>query len=60
MVVNCYRLGGHVNSIMLYEFSLPTKADKVAVGSDWIHEIKYDGFCNGPVCVNPSFRLRSI
>jgi bifunctional non-homologous end joining protein LigD len=29
---------------MLYEFSLPTKADKVPTGSDWLHEIKYDGY----------------
>jgi bifunctional non-homologous end joining protein LigD len=29
---------------MLYAFSLPTKADKVPAGSDWIHEIKYDGY----------------
>jgi bifunctional non-homologous end joining protein LigD len=29
---------------MLYPFSLPTKADKVPAGSDWIHEIKYDGY----------------
>jgi bifunctional non-homologous end joining protein LigD len=29
---------------MLYEFSLPIKADKVPAGSDWIHEIKYDGY----------------
>jgi bifunctional non-homologous end joining protein LigD len=28
----------------MYEFSLPTKADKVPTGSDWIHEIKYDGY----------------
>jgi bifunctional non-homologous end joining protein LigD len=25
-------------------FSLPTKADKVPAGSDWLHEIKYDGY----------------
>jgi ATP-dependent DNA ligase len=25
-------------------FSLPTKADKVPTGSDWIHEIKHDGY----------------
>jgi bifunctional non-homologous end joining protein LigD len=25
-------------------FSLPTKADKVPTGADWIHEIKYDGY----------------
>jgi bifunctional non-homologous end joining protein LigD len=30
--------------MMLYDFSLPTKADKVPTGSDWIHEIKYDGY----------------
>jgi bifunctional non-homologous end joining protein LigD len=29
---------------MLYEFSLPTKSDKVPAGPDWIHEIKYDGY----------------
>jgi ATP-dependent DNA ligase len=29
---------------MLYDFSLPTKSDKVPTGSDWIHEIKYDGY----------------
>jgi ATP-dependent DNA ligase len=28
---------------MLYAFSLPTKADKVPTGSDWLHEVKYDG-----------------
>jgi bifunctional non-homologous end joining protein LigD len=28
----------------MYAFSLPTKADKVPVGDDWIHEIKYDGY----------------
>jgi ATP-dependent DNA ligase len=28
----------------MYAFSLPTKADKVPIGSDWIHEIKYDGY----------------
>jgi bifunctional non-homologous end joining protein LigD len=25
-------------------FSLPTKADKVPTGSEWIHEIKHDGY----------------
>jgi bifunctional non-homologous end joining protein LigD len=29
---------------MLYPFSLPTKADKVPAGQEWIHEIKYDGY----------------
>jgi bifunctional non-homologous end joining protein LigD len=29
---------------MLYEFSLPTKANKVPIGPDWLHEIKYDGY----------------
>jgi len=29
---------------MRYEFSLPTKADKVPAGDDWIHEIKHDGY----------------
>jgi bifunctional non-homologous end joining protein LigD len=31
-------------STMLYAFSLPTKADKVPTGDDWIHEIKHDGY----------------
>jgi bifunctional non-homologous end joining protein LigD len=35
---------------MLYAFSLPTKADKVPVGSDWIHEIKYDGYRMMLIC----------
>jgi ATP-dependent DNA ligase len=26
------------------EFALPVKADKVPPGSDWLHEIKYDGY----------------
>jgi hypothetical protein len=26
-------------------FSLPTKADNVPAGPNWIHEIKYDGYC---------------
>jgi bifunctional non-homologous end joining protein LigD len=29
---------------MQYAFSLPTKADQVPAGADWIHEIKYDGY----------------
>jgi bifunctional non-homologous end joining protein LigD len=29
---------------MLYAFLLPTKADKVPAGPDWVHEIKYDGY----------------
>ncbi|MBO0759167.1 MAG: DNA ligase, partial [Bradyrhizobiaceae bacterium] len=29
---------------MLYAFSLPTKADKVPTGPDWLHEVKYDGY----------------
>jgi bifunctional non-homologous end joining protein LigD len=28
----------------MYAFSLPTKADKVPTGDDWLHEIKYDGY----------------
>jgi ATP-dependent DNA ligase len=28
----------------MYAFSLPIKADKVPAGSDWIHEIKHDGY----------------
>jgi hypothetical protein len=33
----------NLTSTMLYAFSLPTKADKVPTGSDWLHEVKYDG-----------------
>src|SRR5215472_16953531 len=29
---------------MLYMFSLPTNADKVPAGPDWLHEVKYDGY----------------
>jgi hypothetical protein len=29
---------------MRYEFSLPTKADRVPTGRDWLHEVKYDGY----------------
>ena len=29
---------------MLYEFSIPTTADKVPAGPDWLHEVKYDGY----------------
>jgi bifunctional non-homologous end joining protein LigD len=29
---------------MQYQFSLPTKADKVPAGSNWIHEVKHDGY----------------
>jgi ATP-dependent DNA ligase len=29
---------------MRYEFSLPTKADQVPTGPDWLHEVKYDGY----------------
>jgi bifunctional non-homologous end joining protein LigD len=29
---------------MRYEFCIPTKADKVPLGSDWLHEVKYDGY----------------
>jgi ATP-dependent DNA ligase len=28
----------------MYAFSLPTKADKVPAGSEWLHEIKHDGY----------------
>ena len=27
-----------------FEFCLPTKATAVPDGSEWLHEIKYDGF----------------
>jgi bifunctional non-homologous end joining protein LigD len=29
---------------MHYPFSLPTKADKVPTGPQWLHEIKFDGY----------------
>jgi hypothetical protein len=29
---------------MRYEFSIPTNADKVPTGPDWLHEVKYDGY----------------
>jgi ATP-dependent DNA ligase len=29
---------------MLYTFPLPTKADKVPAGPDWLHEVKYDHY----------------
>jgi bifunctional non-homologous end joining protein LigD len=29
---------------MLYEFTLPSKSNKVPAGQEWIHEIKYDGY----------------
>jgi bifunctional non-homologous end joining protein LigD len=29
---------------MLYEFSRRTKADNVATGPQWLHEIKFDGY----------------
>jgi hypothetical protein len=44
LIVARYGLEGYVNSMTLYTFSLPTKADKVPAGCDWIHEIKYDGY----------------
>jgi bifunctional non-homologous end joining protein LigD len=28
----------------MYEFCLPTRGGQVPAGSDWLHEIKYDGF----------------
>lgn len=33
-----------IDSAMLYAFSLPTKADKVPTGPDWLHKIEYDGY----------------
>jgi bifunctional non-homologous end joining protein LigD len=44
MVVARYRCESYVSDTMMYEFSLPTKSDKVPVGTDWIHQIKYDGY----------------
>jgi hypothetical protein len=43
MVVSRYGLASYVSGTMLYAFSLPTKADKAPAGSDYLHEIKYDG-----------------
>jgi bifunctional non-homologous end joining protein LigD len=34
----------NANVAGMYEFSLPTKANKVPTGSHWIHEIKHDGY----------------
>jgi ATP-dependent DNA ligase len=34
----------NVTGTMLYAFSLPTKADHVPAGPDWLHEVKYDGY----------------
>src|SRR5215467_6718921 len=36
--------GSFLADRMLYTFSLPTKADKVPTGPDWLHELKYDGY----------------
>jgi hypothetical protein len=43
MAVARYGSRGYATG-MLYAFSLPTKADKVPAGPDWVHEIKYDGY----------------
>jgi ATP-dependent DNA ligase len=43
LAVARYGSQGYV-ACMLYAFSLPTKADKVPGGPDWLHEIKYDGY----------------
>jgi bifunctional non-homologous end joining protein LigD len=41
----CERCGDKLTRpVMQYEFSLPTSANKVPAGPDWIHEIKYDGY----------------
>jgi bifunctional non-homologous end joining protein LigD len=39
-----YDLESCVTDTMLYAFSLPTKADKVPAGANWLHEVKYDGY----------------
>jgi bifunctional non-homologous end joining protein LigD len=44
---------------MPYAFSLPTKADKVPAGSDWIHEVKYDGYRMMPIRDQDRVRLIS-
>jgi bifunctional non-homologous end joining protein LigD len=44
MIVARSGLEGYVSDTMLYAFALPTKADKVPGGSDWIHKIKHDGY----------------
>jgi hypothetical protein len=43
---------------MQYAFSLPTKSDKVPTGSEWIHEIKHDGY--RMVVVRDNDRVRLI
>jgi bifunctional non-homologous end joining protein LigD len=35
---------------MQYAFSLPTKSDKVPAGSEWIDEIKHDGYRMMLIC----------
>jgi bifunctional non-homologous end joining protein LigD len=42
----------------MYAFSLPTKADKVPAGPDWIHEIKYD--CYRMMVIRNHDRVRLI
>jgi hypothetical protein len=44
MMVVRHGLESYVSDTMLNAFSLPTKSDKVPTGSEWIHEIKYDGY----------------
>jgi bifunctional non-homologous end joining protein LigD len=44
---------------MQYAFSLPTKANKVPVGPDWIHEVKYDGYRMMLICEKDRVRLIS-
>lgn len=44
---------------MFYAFSLPIKGTEVPIGSDWIHEIKYDGYRMMVIRSGDSVRLRS-
>jgi bifunctional non-homologous end joining protein LigD len=43
---------------VLYAFSLPTKADTVPAGPDWVHEIKHDGY--GMMLLREQGRVRLI
>ncbi|MCP1783245.1 hypothetical protein ABIF65_006614 [Bradyrhizobium japonicum] len=39
-------IGHHLHPMRnAFEFCLPTPAKVVPAGPDWIHEIKYDGYC---------------
>ena len=44
---------------MPYEFSIPTNADKVPTGRDWLHEVKCDGYRMMLICEEDRVRLIS-